>query len=502
MRKVICLAAGIFLFLVLLFAPLEASGIPATVKYTCAVTALMIVWWITEPVPLAATALLPFVLLPLLGVLKIRDVAAAYADPIIFLFFGGFVIAASMERWGLHRRIALGIIRLVGTSPGRLVLGFMLATALLSMWISNTACAMMMMPMAIAIIATLGGRTGHAETAGPGSRFAACLVLGVAYAATIGGIGTPIGTPPNGIFIAQVRTLFPSAPPIDFFTWLKFGVPFAGIFLILAWFWLTHVVFRDMPPTIPGAERIIRQETEALGPLTRGERWTLIVFVLIALAWIFTDTKNIGSFTVPGLDTLLPGITDSAVAVTGALLLFVLPVDVRKGVFTMDWETAVRIPWGILLIFGGGLALSAAFTGSGLAGMVIRSLGFLAGYPPVLVLVVFGIVFLAIGELISNTANAAIMIPLMAAAGVAVGINPLMLMLLSSLIAALGFMLPVATPPNAIAYGTGYVRTGEMIRTGFVLNIIGLVLILICMATLIPWAFGITPQIPSWANLP
>lgn len=496
------LFTGTALFLIAAFAPAGAEALPPPVRFTLAVTLLVVVWWITEAIPLAATALLPLILLPLLGVVAFPAAAASYADPIIFLFLGGFIIAAAMERWNLHRRIALEIIRFTGTSPQRLVLGFMLATAFLSMWISNTACAMMMMPMAVAIITTLTGDTTNGAGTTGLPDFRSCLVLAVAYAATIGGIGTIIGTPPNGIFIAQARSLFPDAPPVDFFQWLMFGIPFAAIFLVITWLYLTRVAFRSLPKEIPSAAAIIARERAALGEIGRGERWTLLAFCLTAVCWVLADPKDIGGFVLPGIRTFLPGISDSVIAIGGALLLFLLPVDRDKGVFAMDWETTVRIPWDILIIFGGGLCLSAALVKSGSADIIVRLLGGLAGMSFLLIATILCIVFILMGELISNTANASIMVPLMAVLGIAIGINPLLLMLLSSLVAALGFMLPVATPPNAIAFGTGFVSVREMIRTGVVLNVMGIILILIALYTLIPWAFGIGTEVPVWAVLP
>jgi len=492
MRQIPCIIAGLVLFLVIALLPFEMYGILPPVKYTIAISALIVLWWITEPVPLAATALLPLVLFPLFGILTVKEAASSYGDQIIFLFLGGFIIAAAMQRWGLHRRIALKIIPSFGASPKRLVLGFMVATAFLSMWISNTASAMMMIPMAVAIIATLTGESGEQPVPEGIRKFRICLVLGVAYAATIGGIGTIIGTPANGIFVAQAESFFPGLPPIDFFTWFKFGFPFAGLFLLIAWYWLTGITYRGMPETIPGAQQIIREEMGSLGALKPGERWTLFVFAATALAWIIKDTKVIGGVTIPGLDMVIPGISDSMIAIAGAILLFALPVDRDRGIFTMDWETAVKVPWGILLIFGGGLCLSSAFVKSGFADLLVQNLSFLSAFPHVVIVVLIGVTLLFFGELISNTANAAIMIPLMAVLGAGIGINPLMLMLLSSLVATLGFMLPVATPPNAIAYGTGYMTVREMVQSGFALNLIGLFLILMAMVTLIPWAMGIS----------
>ncbi|OPY38223.1 MAG: Sodium:sulfate symporter transmembrane region [Methanoregula sp. PtaU1.Bin051] len=496
------LIAGIILFIVTALAPANETVIPAPVRMALAVTVLVVVWWITEAIPLSATALLPLILLPLLNVVSFSEAATPYADPIIFLFLGGFIIAAGMQRWSLHRRIALEIIRYTGTSPRRLVLGFMVATAFLSMWISNTASTMMMIPMAVAIIATLAKESSDGKDSPGLLQFRSCLVLAVAYAATIGGIGTIIGTPPNGIFIAQVHALFPGAPRIDFFQWLLFGIPFAALFLLLAWIWLTRVAFRSMPQDIPGATPIISGERSALGKLSRGELWTLLVFCCTAACWILADPKNIGDFVIPGIRTFLPGVSDSVIAVGGALLLFILPVDRKAGIFAMDWQTAVSIPWDILIIFGGGLSLSAALVKTGAANLIVQLFGGLAGLPFLLIAVILCIVLIMMGELMSNTANASIMVPLMAVLGVAIGVNPVLLMLLSSLVAALGFMLPVSTPPNAIAFGTGFVTMNEMMRTGVVLNLMGIVLIIIALYTLIPWAFGFTPGITSWAVLP
>ncbi|MFA7197942.1 MAG: DASS family sodium-coupled anion symporter [Methanoculleus sp.] len=501
MKKVAFIIASLLIFLAILAIPVDPAILSPEAKSVAAVTVLMILFWVTGVIPLEATALLPLVLFPALGILSPVEVAVSYGNEVIFLFLGGFIIAMSMQRWGLHRRIALHIIRLVGTSPRRLVLGFMIATAFLSMWISNTATTMMMIPIAVAIILTILPGTDHAleNLEAKEAVLAKCLIISIPYAASIGGIATIIGTPPNGIFISQLATIFPAAPTIDFFTWMKFGVPFAAIFLILAWLWLTQVSYRRMVTTLPSAKGLIREELEKLGSLSMGERWTLIVFTLTALAWVFAQTKDIGGFIIPGLDMIFPGIKDSTIAIFGALLLFLLPVDWKEGIFTMDWEWAVKIPWGILLLFGGGIALSSGFLESGLAAAIVESLTLIHGLPIVLLISIVALGISLVTEITSNTAIAAIMMPIMAVTAISVGISPVILMLTAAVCASIAFMLPVATPPNAVAYGSGYIDAKDLLRSGWALDLVGVGLWMICLYTVVLWALGIPFDIPAWA---
>lgn len=504
MKKEIGKIIGILVFIAVLLAPVDPAIIPIEARYVAAVTLLMAIFWVTEAVPLEVTALLPIVLFPLLGVLSIREATTPYADPVIFLFLGGFIIAMSMQRWGLHRRIALSIINIVGTSPRRLVLGFMVATGFLSMWISNTATAMMMIPIAIAIIATVmpAVNTRLDEMNTEQRDFAGCLVIAVAYAANIGGIATIIGSPPNGIFIAQMKVLFPLAPTIDFFTWMKFGVPLAAIFIPIVWLWLIKVPYRHLPQKLSQAKEVIDQEMEALGPMSRGEKWTLFVFLLTAFSWIFASTKVIGGTTIPGLDQIFPGISDTVIAIFGALLLFFLPVDMKKGIFTMNWEWAQKIPWGILILFGGGLCLSAAFISSGLAQLIVNSFTILSLLPIVAIVLIVGIAVSLLTEVSSNTAIASVMMPIMAVTAVSMGIHPYMLMLTAAVCASLAFMLPVATPPNAVAYGTGYIDMKTLFKSGWALNLMGVVFWTFFLFTVVMWAIGFTPDLPAWAVNP
>jgi sodium-dependent dicarboxylate transporter 2/3/5 len=471
-------------------------------RFTAAVTVLMAAWWILEAIPLEATALVPLVAFPLAGVLSASEAAVPYADRVIFLFLGGFLIAVSMERWNLHRRIALLVISRVGTEPRRIVLGFMVATAGISLFISNTATAMMMIPIALALATTVAADSGGEGSGSGQDSFTRCLILSVAYAATIGGVGTLIGSPPNGIFAAQLGILFPEAPQVDFFTWLLFGIPFVAIFLPLTWLWLTRGAYRDLPDRIPLAGEVIRRERAALGPLSRGETWTLIVFLMVALGWIFEETKVMGGLVIPGLDQVFPGITDATIAMAGAILLFLLPVDPRKGLFTMDWEHALKIPWGILILFGGGLSLSAAIVSSGLAQAMVAPFSLLRGIPLPAIILILVTVVTFLTELTSNTALASIMMPVTAVLSVTLGVNPVFLMLTVAVAASLAFMLPVGTPPNAIAHGTGKVPLREMVRAGFTLNLMAIVLWTLFCLTWLPWVLGIPTGLPDWVTVP
>jgi len=464
----------------------------------------MVVWWVTEAIPIYATALVPLVLFPILGILTPIDAAASYADETVFLIMGGFFIAAAMVRWNLHRRIALNVINRAGSGTKKLVLGFMVATAFISMWISNTVTAMMMIPIALALVSTLmpvaisdknGEQIGKLQ-------FASCVLLGVGYAATIGGMATLIGTPVNAIFVAQLSSIFPEAPEIGFVEWMTFALPFAALFLLIAWFWLTSVTNRNMPDVISGSKDVIGHNLKELGPLTTGEKWTLLVFLSVALAWIFRTPKEIGSLVIPGINTYFPGVSDATIAICGALILFMLPVEVQKGIFTLDWESAKEIPWGILILIGGGICLSEGIIQSGLAELMTNFFMRFANGPLVLIIFLIVLFITFLNEVLSNTATASIMIPLMAITSVSMGINPLMLMVPATLASSLGFMLPVGTPPNAIAFGTGYISMKDMMRAGFALDIIGCILITLFMTFIIPAVLGITPELPAWAAIP
>jgi sodium-dependent dicarboxylate transporter 2/3/5 len=478
-RLGLILGGVLFVGMLLVPAP-EALGVPGWRTATVAV--LMSVWWMTEAIPIPATALLPLGLFPILGVLSPANASAPYANDQIFLFMGGFLMAVTMERWGLHKRIALRIMALVGTSPNRLVLGFMLATAFLSMWISNTATAAMMLPIAIAV-----GEMFRPQDHEGRYEFGIALMLGMAYAASIGGVATLIGTPPNAILAAASSEIL--GREIGFFQWMGVGVPLVALMLPLTWLLLVRFLYPPGP--ISGdAAGIISAETAALGPASRGEKITATVFVLTALAWVFRSEKAIEGITIPGLQTWVPGLGDATIAMTAAVLLFIIPVDWRKGEFTLDWPTARKIPWGVLVLFGGGLSLARAMDESGLAawiGGVVATLGAV----PIMVVVAFVatlVVFLT--EVTSNTATATMAMPIMAGAAAGLGLDPIVVMSAAALSASMAFMLPVATPPNAIVFGSGYLTIPEMSRAGFVLNLLAIILVTLFGSTLIPLFLG------------
>ncbi len=472
-------------------------------KYVLALAVLMAVWWIGEAIPLAATALLPLVVLPALGVSSIGDVAKNYASSVIFLFMGGFMIAAAMTKWNLHRRLALTIIDAIGTSPRKIVLGFMVAAAFISMWISNTATTMMMMPIALAIImhiAEVGKSAKGFEnvdfTAG-NFRFGAALMLGIAYAASIGGVATIIGTPPNAIFVGTLPKLFPNAPEVTFVDWMMIGLPISVVMLVIAWLVLVYLLNPPEIDRLPGGREIIKSEKEKLGPWSRGEKIVLAVFIATALAWINSAPKNIGGVVIPGIRTWLPYVNDSVIAILAALALFLIPVDTKKGEFALDWKTAKNIPWGILLLFGGGIALSNAFTKSGLGQWVGEQLTFLHGYPTIVILLIVTAITILLTEMMSNTACATLMMPVIASLALAIGEDPRAFMASAAIAASFAFMLPVSTPPNAIVFSTGYVTVPQMVRNGIVLVTISIVVVTILCYILVPAVFG-----SAWGVLP
>ncbi len=471
----VVLAVAVYL---LLPDSLSGSG-----KITAAVAVLMAIWWVTEALPLAVTALLPLVLFPFFGVSDIGDAAAPYADDIIFLFMGGFMIALAMQRWNLHKRIALRTVLAVGTKPVLLVAGFMIATGFISMWVSNTATAVMMLPVGLSVVTVLTQfRNGRTD-----ANFATALMLGIAYASSIGSVATIIGTPPNVLMVGYLSDTHDIT--IGFGQWMLAGVPLAAVFLLISWFVLIKV-FPPQAKRVEGAQELIGSELAAMGPMSRGEKGVSLVFALAALSWIFIPILA-RSESVGGALPWLAGISDAGIAMTVAVVLFLVPID-RQGTRLLDWATAVQLPWGVLLLFGGGLAISAQFTASGLSAWIGSQVSVLAGTPLwVLILVVTALV-LFLTELTSNTATAATFLPILG--GVAMGMDMAVLTLVVpvALAATMAFMLPVATPPNAIVFGTGHVRIGQMIKGGLWLNLIALFLVLGTMYGLMTWALGIS----------
>ena len=475
---------------VVLYAALGASSLDHAARATAAVGALMAGLWMTEGLPLPVTSLLPIVLFPLLGVSEIRAAASPYAHELIFLFMGGFMIALAMEKWGLHQRIALRVVAMVGTRPRRLIGGFMLASALLSMWISNSATTVMMLPIGVSVIALVEGRLRADPSLTPNAdreidRFSTALMLGLAYAASIGGVATIIGTPPNVFLVGFLESTF--HVKIGFAQWMMIGAPFSAVFLLFAWWLLTFVLHPPGIREIPGAKELIGAERRALGPISRGE-WTVLgVFLLTAALWVFRAPALKIGFVAAHLPWL-GRLTDPGVAILGAVLLFALPVNLRRGEFALDWRTAQRLPWGVLLLFGGGLSLASAVTKTGLDAWIGQQVAGVGALPTValVALVVTLVIFLT--ELTSNTATATTFLPILGGVAIGIGARATTLVIPAAIAASCAFMMPVATPPNAIVFGSGRLRIGAMMRAGIILNIVGIAVITLLAFTIQRWA--------------
>jgi solute carrier family 13 (sodium-dependent dicarboxylate transporter), member 2/3/5 len=452
---------------------------------TAGAAALMAVFWITESIPIPATALLPLVLFPALGLGDIRETAAPFANPIVFLFLGGFIIALAMQRWRLHRRVAIALIAALGTRPPAIVAGFLLSSALISMWVSNTATALMMLPIAMSVMALF---PDEARSAPSERGFGSALLLAVAYGATTGGMGTLIGTPPNALLAGYVQDIYGWS--IGFGQWMLLGVPIVLMALPLVYVVLTRVMFTLDTRELPGMADLIRAERGSMGPLGRGEFAVAVVFALTAAGWVLQ----------PLIARAVPLVSDTTIAMTGALLLFMIPVDLRRGAFVMDWQATRDVPWGVLLLFGGGLSLAGNIERHGLAAYLGTLAGGLDGLPMLVVLgiVCFGILLLT--ELTSNTATAATFLPITGALALSLGQNPLFFLVPTALAANCSYMMPVGTPPNAIVYGSGLITLPQMARAGLLLNVALVPLVLAVLLLLGPWIFGLEIDvIPAWA---
>jgi solute carrier family 13 (sodium-dependent dicarboxylate transporter), member 2/3/5 len=461
--------------------PGEWAAFSAAGRATLGVMVWMAAWWLTEAVDIEVTALLPIAAFPLLGIAPLDKVLPPYAADVIFLFMGGFIIGLAIERWGLDRRLAFFTLRLVGARPGAIVGGFMAITAFLSMWVSNTACAAMMVPIALSVIdLVLRTRTGVGLREGGGiphdrvaeRNFALGLLLSIAYAASIGGMATIIGSPPNGIAVRYIRQTF--GKEVSFFDWLLVGGPFTLVFLPIAWFLVTRVLFRADIGEIEGGRRYFDEAYRKLGPLTRGERTVLAVFFVTAFLWIFRPLLN--GAVVAGM-TPLAGLSDTGVAMLAAMALFLVPVDHARGIRAMDWATAVKLPWGVLMLFGGGLTLASAVEANGVSNFIGNASRGLAGLPPLLLLLAVTAMTVFMSELTSNTAQVSTMVPVLAAMAPALGIDPYLLIFACTLGASSAYMMPVGTPPNAIVFGTGLVPLPRMMAAGLWLNLLGILVI-------------------------
>lgn len=513
-KKTIQTAAGLLLaaaVYLLLPAPAAHPHVPAM----AAIATWMATWWVFEVVPIPVTALLPLLLLPLTGIAPLKAVSANYGKPIIFLFLGGFMLALALERSDLHRRIALNIIRAIGDQPRRLLLGFMLASAGLSMWISNTASVMVMLPIGLSVIAQAAQAGDGAADEGSLTGFKTALMLGIAYAANIGGMATPVGTPPNLVFLEVYRKLFPAAPEVGFAQWMLIGLPVAVTFVLLAWWLLGWVVFK-LPDHAAAGDReaatspedqglsSVEAAHEALGPVRRDEWLAGGIFALAALLWVTGADLRFGSVTLPGWRGLLglQGVGDAAVAVGCAMLLFLLPSADRPGEALLDWSTAQRrTPWALLLLFGGGFALAGGFKTSGLSAAIGGGVSGLVGVAPMVVIVVVCVALTFLTELTSNTATATLLLPILANAAPGLGIDPRALMIPATLSASCAFMMPVSSPTQAIVFGSGHVRIQDMVRAGIWLNVVGVAVVVLLFWFLAGPALGIDlGHVPAWAQ--
>ena len=473
-RWILFLLAPLAATLIAVFADLE-PGKPA-VTYTLAVAVFMALWWVAEVVPLAVTSLLPIVLFPLLGIMSGSEVSGTYFNHIIFLFIGGFVVALAIQKWNLHRRIALYILKMVGTSPSRILLGFLISTGFLSMWISNLATTMLMLPIALSIIAKLEDNN-DVETV---RHFAIGLLLAIAYSASIGGISTLVGTPPNLSFARIFQIYFPEREAVSFANWFFYAFPLSLILFVFLFFYLKSLFVSKNRTWKSISNSQIKESYQALGSVSYEEKILLFSFCILACLWFFRADLVIGNFKLPGWSNLFAYpryFNDGTSAIFIAVLLFLIPSRQRKGTFIMDWKTAEDIPWEIILLFGGGFALASGFKESGLAEWFGHQLEFLKGVPPVVLILCITTMLTFLTELTSNTATAETFLPIMASIAVSVDADPLLFMLPATVAASLAFMLPVATPPNAIIFGTRRLEVHHMAKTGLVINFFGILVV-------------------------
>ena len=483
-RQIFGLAGGLVAFALLLLLP-PPEGMSDKGMLVAAIAALMAIWWICEPIPVYATALIPLVLLPGLGVMDLKTAAAPYANPTIFLFMGGFMLALAMQRWGLHRRIAMTILSWTGTGPQQLVGGVMAATVFVSMWINNTSTTLMMLPIAISIIPLM--RQGNAQDS---KNFETAMVLAVAYGASIGGLGTLIGTAPNALLAAFMQQTY--GYTVSFAAWMMVGVPISVTLAILCWILLCRVLYPLSTTPVPGVVELLNTERAALGPISRGESIISVVFALASVLWV----------TQPIIAPMFPNLkmSDAGIAMTCAFVLFVIPVDFKRGIFALDWEWANKIPWGLLVLFGGGLSLADAAGSSGLAEWLGGGMASWSAIPLWILITMFVAMIVFLSEIASNTAVAATLLPVLATAALVLGQNPLLFCTACTMAASGGFMLPVATPPNATAFRSGYVNIQQMSRAGFRLDLIWIIVVSIGVLTLLPIAFDVQfDEVPAWA---
>jgi sodium-dependent dicarboxylate transporter 2/3/5 len=489
-----------FIFAVLVFCILLfISNLDPTkphINTMAAVAALMAILWITEALPLSVTSLIPLIFFPLTGILSTEETASSYMNSIIFLFLGGFLIAIAMEEWSLHKRIALKIITLMGGTPTSILLGFMASGAFLSMWISNTATALMLLPIGLSVIQKLENKFGNEKT----HNFSVILLLSIAYSASLGGVATLIGTPPNLVMVKMFSVLFPEAPAITFGNWMLLALPVSILMLCAVAILLTKILFK-VDKEIKFDKNFIGEEYKQLGKISFEEKAVSIVFIITTLLWIFRSDILFGFMTIPGWSNLLPTaefIDDGTVAITMAFVLFLIPSKSAKRAL-LDHTAFNKIPWGIILLFGGGFALAKGFSSTGLSNFIGHQLSGLASVSPFIVIIITATMVTFLTELTSNTALTQTILPIVASVSIAIGLNPILLMITVTLSASMAFMLPVATPPNTIIFAGGRIKIIEMAKTGFALNIVGIVVISLLVYFLGSFIFGLD-TFPAWAK--
>ncbi len=492
------ISLGIFIFIVFTsFVDLVPEK--PQVTYTAAIALVMALWWVTEAIPIGVTALLPVLLFPFFGVMDGKTVSTVYINYIIFLFLGGFMMAIALEKWNLHKRIALAILMSVGGSPIRILLGFMLASAFLSMWMSNTATAMMMLPIAFSVLNSLEEEHGKADM----KKFSIGILLSIAYACSIGGVATLVGTPPNLAFVRIFEITYPNAAEISFGQWLIFALPLTMVMFMVILIYLAFL-FIPKKPIKKINRSFFREKYKALGAFTYEQKVLSSLFVLLILLWIFRKNINIGTTVIPGWSQLLNYpklINDGTIAIFIALLLFIIPSKKNKGEGLITWNVSNKIPWHIILLFGGGFALAQGFLDSGLSAHIGAELKNASSFSDLGLIATITTVMSFLTEFTSNTATTEMMLPIISAMATEIEVHPILLMVPLTLAASMAFMFPIATPPNAIVFGSGKVKMKDMIFTGFFLNILAILLITLASYYWLPIAFDMDLSIfPEWAR--
>lgn len=477
------LGPGIFLLMQALGAPSDMNL--AAYQVLC-VTVWVAVWWITEAIPIAITAMLPIILFPLTGALELSETTASFGHKYIFLYLGGFLLAIAIEKWDLHKRIALNIINLIGSNINTIILGFMLATAFMSMWISNTATSVMMLPIGMAVVSQF--KKADSEGSSDSKFIGKALMLGIAYSASIGGFATLIGTPPNLVLAGVLETTY--GVKISFLQWMKIGLPLSAFLLFICWFYLTRYAYKFEQKEFPGGREEIRMMLVKLGKMTSEEKTVLIVFIATAMLWI---TRSL-------IEKIIPAIDDTIIAMIAGTVLFIIPAKNKTRI--LDWKECTKLPWDIILLFGGGMALAQGFSETGLAEWIALQMTQMQALSLILLILVLVASVNFLTEITSNLATTAMLLPVLAPMAYAFGLHPFMIMVSVTISASCAFMLPVATPPNAVVFGSGYLRIPDMMRAGVWMNLISIVAVTLATYYLLPVVWDIVPdEFPKAFNL-